>query len=74
VRVLIVERRSADTRIHSNGLAAEGIARDGARSGAEAVDGSLNGHCDLLLLDLVLAGLNGLEALEQLHTSAASCP
>jgi DNA-binding response OmpR family regulator len=57
VRVLIVERRTADTRIHSNGLAAEGIARYGARSGAEAVDGSLNGHCDLVLLDLVLAGL-----------------
>jgi DNA-binding response OmpR family regulator len=57
VRVLIVEDEARRREFISNGLAAEGIARYGARSGAEAVDGSLNGHFDLVLLDHYLAKL-----------------
>jgi DNA-binding response OmpR family regulator len=42
VRVLVVEDESRIREFTSNGLAAEGIATQGARSGAEAVDGSLS--------------------------------
>jgi DNA-binding response OmpR family regulator len=74
VRVLVIEDEARIREFISNGLAAEGIVTRGARSGAEAVDGSLNGHCDLVLLDLVLAGLNGREALEQLHHERRELP
>jgi two-component system copper resistance phosphate regulon response regulator CusR len=74
VRILVVEDESRIREFISNGLAAEGIATQGARSGAEAVDGSLKGHFDLVLLDLVLPGLSGLEALEQLQLERPDLP
>jgi two-component system, OmpR family, copper resistance phosphate regulon response regulator CusR len=74
VRILVVEDESRIREFISNGLAAEGIATEGARSGAEAVDGSLNGHFDLVLLDLVLPGVSGLQVLEQLQRERPDLP
>ena len=74
MRVLVVEDESRIREFISNGLAAEGIATQGARSGAEAVDGSLSGHFDLVLLDLVLPGLSGLDALAQLQRERPELP
>jgi two-component system, OmpR family, copper resistance phosphate regulon response regulator CusR len=74
VRVLVVEDESRIREFITNGLAAEGIATEGARSGAEAVDGSLKGHFDLVLLDLILPGLSGLQALELLQRERPDLP
>jgi two-component system, OmpR family, response regulator len=74
VRVLVVEDESRIREFICNGLAAEGIATQTARSGTEAVDGSLNGHFDLVLLDLMLPGLNGLEVLEHLQRVRPDLP
>jgi two-component system, OmpR family, copper resistance phosphate regulon response regulator CusR len=74
VRVLVVEDEARIREFISNGLAAEGIATQGARSGAEAVNGSLTGHFDLVLLDLVLPGLSGLQVLEQLQRERPELP
>jgi two-component system, OmpR family, copper resistance phosphate regulon response regulator CusR len=74
MRVLVVEDESRIREFITNGLAAEGITTEGARSGAEAVDGSLKGHFDLVLLDLVLPGLSGLQALEVLQRERADLP
>jgi two-component system, OmpR family, copper resistance phosphate regulon response regulator CusR len=74
MRILVVEDEPRIRQFISNGLAAEGIATQGARSGAEAVDGSLNGHFDLVLLDLVLPGLSGLQVLEQLQRERPDLP
>jgi two-component system, OmpR family, copper resistance phosphate regulon response regulator CusR len=74
LRVLIVEDEARIREFISNGLAAEGIATQGARSGAETVDGSVNGHFDLVLLDLVLPGLSGPQALEQLQRERPELP
>jgi two-component system copper resistance phosphate regulon response regulator CusR len=74
VRILVVEDESRIREFISNGLAAEGIATQGARSGAEAVDGSLRGHFDLVLLDLVLPGMSGLQVLEQLQRERPDLP
>jgi two-component system copper resistance phosphate regulon response regulator CusR len=74
VRVLVVEDESRIRDFISNGLAAEGIATKAARSGAEAVEGSLNDHFDLVLLDLVLPGMSGLEVLEHLQRERPDLP
>lgn len=74
MRVLVVEDEARIREFISNGLATEGIATEGARSGAEALDGSLKGHFDLVLLDLVLPGLSGLQALEQLQRERPELP
>jgi two-component system copper resistance phosphate regulon response regulator CusR len=67
MRILIVEDEARIREFISSGLAAEGISTEGARTGAEAVHRALSGHFDLVLLDLVLPGVSGLEALEQIQ-------
>jgi two-component system, OmpR family, copper resistance phosphate regulon response regulator CusR len=74
MRILIVEDEARIREFISNGLAAEGILAEGARTGAEAVHSSLNGHFDLVLLDLVLPGVSGLEALELIQRGRADLP
>jgi DNA-binding response OmpR family regulator len=74
MRILIVEDESRIRQFISNGLAAEGILTEGARTGAEAVHSSLNGHFDLVLLDLVLPGVSGLEALELIQRERVDLP
>jgi two-component system copper resistance phosphate regulon response regulator CusR len=74
MRVLIVEDEARIREFISNGLAAEGVFVEGARTGAEAVHSSLRGHFDLVLLDLVLPGLSGLQALEHIQRERPDLP
>lgn len=74
MRILIVEDEARIREFISSGLAAVGVSAEGARTGAEAMHSSLTGRFDLVLLDLVLPGLSGLEALEHIQRERPDLP
>ena len=70
-RILIVEDESKIARFVELELLHEGYAADKAADGREGLDMALRGGYDLILLDVMLPGLNGLEVLRRLRSESA---
>lgn len=65
--ILIVEDEEKLARFVELELAHEGYRVSKAANGRDALDMILSGHFDLILLDIMLPGLNGLEVLRRMQ-------
>ena len=74
MRVLIVEDEVRIRDFVARGLAAEGFAVCGADDGATGLELALGGQFDLVVLDLLLPGLDGLSLLRSLHEARPELP
>jgi len=68
VRVLIVDDEPIILRVLGNWLSKEGYTCTVAQSGLEAMDRLRHGRYDLLISDITMPGMSGIELLEQAHT------
>jgi two-component system, OmpR family, KDP operon response regulator KdpE len=68
VRVLIVDNDSAMRRALRSSLAPHGYAIEEARSGEEAIEGADQRPPDLVLLDVNMPGIGGIEACRRLRS------
>ncbi len=71
VKILIVEDESGIARFLELELTHEGYGVDKAADGRTGLDMALAGGYDLILLDVMLPGLNGLEVLRRLRAESA---
>jgi DNA-binding response OmpR family regulator len=74
VRILLVEDEHLIARFVSRGLRAEGYTTSIAADGNEAVEHLGNEPCDLMILDLMLPGLDGLAVLRYAVTENPELP
>lgn len=74
VRVLVVDDEPSIRLLVSRALERNGFATDAASDGVEALQKLENGQFDLLILDLMMPRLNGLDVIEQLTESAGRPP
>lgn len=73
-RILIVEDETRLARFMELELAHEGYAVEKAADGRAGLDMALAGDYDLILLDVMLPGLNGLEVLRRLRSGGSAVP
>jgi len=73
-RILIAEDEPRIVRFLAKGLQAQGYVTACAADGRQALDLALTGEFDLLLLDLGLPGLDGLDVLAALRRRAVRLP
>lgn len=73
-RLLLVEDDELLGATVKLNLEAEGDEVEWVKSGQEAVDTACDRHCDLILLDIALPGLDGLSALGELRRKGISVP
>lgn len=69
-RVLVVDDHPPMVRLMEDALAKEGYSVDSAGNGAECLDKLRADPPDLLILDLMMPVLNGMEALRRLRQDA----
>jgi two-component system, OmpR family, response regulator len=74
MRVLIVEDEARIRQFLTRGLEAEGFSVVGAADGVTGLDVALREQFDLVLLDLLLPGLDGLSLLRSLHGAQPDLP
>ncbi len=74
MRILLVEDEHLIARFVSRGLRAEGYTTSIAADGHEAVEHLGNEPCDLMILDLMLPGLDGLAVLRHAVQQNAELP
>src|SRR5436309_7553211 len=74
VRILVIEDEPRILGFLARGLEAEGFAVDGARNGREGLKRAQRDAYDLVLLDLLLPGLDGLSVLRALNKSHPQLP
>jgi DNA-binding response OmpR family regulator len=74
MRILIVEDESRIRAFLARAFAAEGFAVDVVEDGDSGLSRALSGNYDLVILDLLLPGLDGLDALGLLHRTRADLP
>jgi DNA-binding response OmpR family regulator len=74
MRILIVEDEERIRSFLARAFEAEGFAVDVVADGERGLARALTGNYDLLILDLLLPGLDGLEALQALHRERADIP
>lgn len=74
MRVLIVEDEPAILAFVRQGLTEAGYAVDAARDGREGLDYALAADYDLLILDIMLPGLSGLDLLRELRRHGHKTP
>lgn len=74
MRILVVEDDPKIARFLTKGLEADGHVVDTVRDGAVALACVQAGEHDLVLLDLMLPGMDGLEVLRQLRAVDATTP
>jgi two-component system, OmpR family, copper resistance phosphate regulon response regulator CusR len=74
VRILVIEDETRIRAFVARGLEAEGYVVDGAEDGRDGLSRALAGGCDLVILDLMLPGLDGLTLLRELHARAPRLP
>lgn len=71
-RILVIDDDPAITSVLKRSLAYEGFAVDTAPSGAEGLAIARERYPDLVILDIMMPGLDGLEVLRRLRAGAAS--
>ena len=74
VRILVIEDEPRILGFLARGLEAEGFAVDGARNGREGLKRAQRDAYDLVLLDLLLPGLDGLSVLHELNGARPELP
>jgi two-component system, OmpR family, copper resistance phosphate regulon response regulator CusR len=74
MRILIVEDESRIRAFLARAFAAEGFAVDVEEDGDSGLSRALSGNYDLVILDLLLPGRDGLDALGLLHRTRADLP
>ncbi|WP_319415913.1 response regulator [Marispirochaeta aestuarii] len=73
-KVLIVDDSMISRQMLSKYLAPTGYTIDTAASGEEALEKILPGSCDVVVLDLLMPGISGLEVLEKLSLEKLTPP
>jgi DNA-binding response OmpR family regulator len=74
MRILVVEDESRILSFVKRGLESEGYTVEGWDNGVLGLARALAGDWDLLILDLLLPGLSGLEVLRQVHAERPELP
>jgi two-component system copper resistance phosphate regulon response regulator CusR len=74
MRILVIEDEPRILGFLARGLEAEGFAVDAARDGTEGLTRARADNYDLVLLDLLLPGLDGLSVLHQLNRARPELP
>jgi len=74
MRILVIEDEPRILGFLARGLEAEGFAVDAARDGTEGLTRARADNYDLVLLDLLLPGLDGLSVLHQLSRARPELP
>ncbi|MBI3962131.1 MAG: response regulator transcription factor [Deinococcus sp.] len=73
-RILVIDDDPAVTSVLRRGLSYEGFAVDTAGSGAEGLALARDRPPDLVILDIMMPGLDGLEVLQRLRAADAQLP
>ena len=73
MRILIVEDEARIRAFLARAFEAEGFGVDVVADGEQGLARALTGTYDLVILDLLLPGLSGLDALRELATGAPIC-
>src|SRR6478752_8524797 len=74
VRILVIEDEPRILGFLARGLESEGFAVDGARNGREGLKRAQRDTYDLVLLDLLLPGIDGLSVLHELSKTHPELP
>jgi DNA-binding response OmpR family regulator len=74
LRLLLVEDDAGIGRFVRQGLVEAGYEIDWEQNGARGLEKALSGIHDLLILDVLLPDLNGLELLAKARTAGITCP
>jgi heavy metal response regulator len=74
MRILVVEDENAIAQFISQGLREADYVVDVARSGSEGLDYAQTIEYDLVILDVMLPGINGLNLLKQLRNRGIATP
>ncbi len=74
MRILVIEDEPRILGFLARGLEAEGFAVDAARNGSEGLKRARHDSYDLVLLDLLLPGLDGLSVLHELNRARPELP
>ena len=74
VRILVIEDEPRILGFLARGLESEGFAVDGARNGREGLKRARRDTYDLVLLDLLLPGIDGLSVLHELNKTNPELP
>src|SRR5438552_2364871 len=74
MRILVIEDEPRILGFLARGLEAEGFAVDAARNGGEGLKRARRDSYDLVLLDLLLPGLDGLSVLHELNRARPELP
>jgi DNA-binding response OmpR family regulator len=74
MRILVIEDEARIQAFLTRGLEAEGYTVVAAGDGREGIDLATGTHWDLVVLDLLLPGLNGLQVLRELHRTKPELP
>ena len=74
MRILVIEDEPRILGFLARGLEAEGFLVDGAQNGSEGLERARRHAYDLVLLDLLLPGLDGLSVLRELNRTKPDLP
>jgi DNA-binding response OmpR family regulator len=74
MRILIVEDEARIRAFLARAFEAEGFGVDGVGDGEQGLSRALAGNYDLVILDLTLPGLSGLDALRELQRERSDLP
>jgi DNA-binding response OmpR family regulator len=74
LRILVIEDESRIRSFVARGLEADGFAVDGADNGQDGLERAVRGTYDLVVLDLLLPKLDGLNVLRELHRRSPELP
>jgi DNA-binding response OmpR family regulator len=74
MRILVIEDEERILSFLMRGLAAAGYAVDAAENGRNGLELALHGSCDLVVLDLMLPQLSGMDVLQGLAASRPELP
>ena len=74
MKILVIEDEGRILSFLARGLEAEGYRVEAASDGRDGLQRAVGGDFDLVLLDLMLPGLNGLDLLDALHRGRPELP